>query len=240
MDFTNLFAVIKDGDPAGPYNTVAQAAKEAGAVTINYGVFINAIIMFIIVALVLFFIVKAYMKTQKPAAVTTKDCPFCTTGHPARGHPLPAVHLGAARRRQEPEPTASRPRRLTTVRRGGARSAPPRRLYSRPAILCRTMLSTLHHDHGFFATCPRNTEGLLLDELRSLGAADAAETRAGVAFTGPLPLAYRACLWSRVASRVLLRLTSFPASSPDDLYDGVARAALGGPPDARPAPWPWR
>jgi large conductance mechanosensitive channel len=77
LDMTNLFAVIKEGDPAGPYNTVALA-KEAGAVTINYGIFINAILTFIIVALVLFFIMKAYMRTQKPAAITTKDCPYCT------------------------------------------------------------------------------------------------------------------------------------------------------------------
>jgi 23S rRNA (guanine2445-N2)-methyltransferase / 23S rRNA (guanine2069-N7)-methyltransferase len=75
---------------------------------------------------------------------------------------------------------------------------------------------------SFFATCPRNTEGLLLDELRSLGATDAAETRAGVSFTGPLTLAYRACLWSRVASRVLLQLASFPVEDVDDLYEGVA------------------
>lgn len=75
--------------------------------------------------------------------------------------------------------------------------------------------------HEFFATCPRNTEGLLLDELRSLGADTAVETRAGVAFAGPMRLAYRACLWSRVASRVLLRLTSFAASSPDDIYEAV-------------------
>ncbi len=81
VDFTSLFAVIKEGDPAGPYNTVAQA-KEAGAVTINYGMFINAIIVFIIVALVLFFIVKAYMKTQKPVDETNKDCPFCFTSIP--------------------------------------------------------------------------------------------------------------------------------------------------------------
>jgi large conductance mechanosensitive channel len=81
VDFTALFAVIKEGDPAGPYNTVA-AAKEAGAVTINYGIFINSIITFIIIALVLFFLVKAYMKTQKPAEVTTKDCPFCFTAIP--------------------------------------------------------------------------------------------------------------------------------------------------------------
>ena len=80
-DLTSLFAVIKQGDPTGPYNTVA-AAKEAGAVTINYGLFVNAIIVFIIVALVLFFIMRAYMKTQKPAAVSTKDCPFCFTAVP--------------------------------------------------------------------------------------------------------------------------------------------------------------
>ena len=90
LDFTSLFAVIKDGDPAGPYNTVV-AAKEAGAVTINYGIFINAIIVFIIVALVLFLLVKAYMKTQKPVAeeVTTKDCPFCATSIPIAAHRCP-------------------------------------------------------------------------------------------------------------------------------------------------------
>ena len=65
----------------------STAAKEAGAVTINYGLFINAIIVFIIVALVLFFMVKAYNKATKPAApVVTKDCPFCFTAIP-----VPAV-----------------------------------------------------------------------------------------------------------------------------------------------------
>lgn len=89
VDFTALFAVIKEGDPAGPYNTVA-AAKEAGAVTINYGIFINSIITFIIIALVLFFLVKAYMKTQKPAEITTKDCPFCFTAIPLAAVRCPA------------------------------------------------------------------------------------------------------------------------------------------------------
>jgi large conductance mechanosensitive channel len=90
LDFTSLFAVIKEGDPAGPYNTVAQA-KAAGAVTINYGIFINTIIVFIIIALVLFFIVKAYMKTQKPAVeeVATKDCPYCATSIPLAAHRCP-------------------------------------------------------------------------------------------------------------------------------------------------------
>jgi len=91
LDFTSLFAVIQDGDPAGPYNTVA-AAKEAGAVTINYGIFINSIIVFIIVALVLFFIVRAYMKTQKPVVeeVTTRDCPYCFTAIPKAATRCPA------------------------------------------------------------------------------------------------------------------------------------------------------
>lgn len=83
MDFSSLFAVIKEGDPVGPYNTV-QAAKDAGAVTINYGLFINAVLTFLIVALVLFLLMKAYLKTQRPKeeAVTTKDCPFCCTTIP--------------------------------------------------------------------------------------------------------------------------------------------------------------
>ena len=90
LDFTSLFAVIKEGDPMGPYNTVAQA-KAAGAVTINYGIFINTIIVFIIIALVLFFIVKAYMRTQKPvvAEVATKDCPHCATSIPLAAHRCP-------------------------------------------------------------------------------------------------------------------------------------------------------
>jgi 23S rRNA (guanine2445-N2)-methyltransferase / 23S rRNA (guanine2069-N7)-methyltransferase len=75
--------------------------------------------------------------------------------------------------------------------------------------------------HSFFATCPRNTEGLLADELRSLGAADVTETRAGVGFGGPPAISYRACLWSRVASRVLLRLASFPTTDLDELYAAV-------------------
>jgi large conductance mechanosensitive channel len=82
LDFANLFAVIKDGDPVGSYNTMQQAA-DAGAVTINYGIFVNTIIIFIIVALVLFFIVKAYNKVTKPAEpVVTKDCPYCFTAIP--------------------------------------------------------------------------------------------------------------------------------------------------------------
>jgi large conductance mechanosensitive channel len=81
VDFGNLFAVIKDGDPTGGYATL-QAAQDAGAVTINYGVFVNAIITFFVVAVVLFFVVKAASKVSKPKAATTKDCPFCTMAIP--------------------------------------------------------------------------------------------------------------------------------------------------------------
>ena len=80
---------------------------------------------------------------------------------------------------------------------------------------------TTPSDRSYFATCPRNTEGLLAEELRALGAADARETRGGATFSGPVAVAYRACLWSRIASRVLLRLDSFPVESIDDLYDAV-------------------
>jgi 23S rRNA (guanine2069-N7)-methyltransferase / 23S rRNA (guanine2445-N2)-methyltransferase len=85
----------------------------------------------------------------------------------------------------------------------------------------------------FFAPCPKGIESLLADELRTLGAEDVKETRAGVAFTGPLAIGYRACLWSRLASRVLLALDRFPAASADDLYRGVQRTRWDEHLDAR-------
>ncbi|HXU73986.1 MAG TPA: bifunctional 23S rRNA (guanine(2069)-N(7))-methyltransferase RlmK/23S rRNA (guanine(2445)-N(2))-methyltransferase RlmL [Polyangia bacterium] len=73
----------------------------------------------------------------------------------------------------------------------------------------------------FFATCAKALEPLVAAELRALGATDVAETRAGVSFAGGLDVAYRACLWSRVASRVLLPLATFDAPDDKALYDGV-------------------
>jgi large conductance mechanosensitive channel len=68
-DFANMFIVLREGTKAaGPYASVA-AAKEAGAVILTYGVFINALINFLIVAFVMFLIVKAMNKLKKPAAV---------------------------------------------------------------------------------------------------------------------------------------------------------------------------
>ncbi len=73
----------------------------------------------------------------------------------------------------------------------------------------------------FFATAPKGLETLLADELRALGALEVRETHGGAAFVGPLAAGYRACLWSRLASRVLLPLATFPAPDPDALYAGV-------------------
>jgi len=75
--------------------------------------------------------------------------------------------------------------------------------------------------YHFFATTPKNMESLLADELRDLGAETVTETRAGANFTGTLASAYRVCLWSRIANRVLLVLDRFPAADPDALYQGV-------------------
>lgn len=74
---------------------------------------------------------------------------------------------------------------------------------------------------SFFATCPKGLESLLLHELQTLGAIDVRETRAGVAFAGSLETAYRACLWSRLASRILLPLKDFTITGTDDLYAGA-------------------
>ena len=86
VDFSNLFAVIKEGKVAGPYNALADA-QAAGAVTINYGMFINQIVSFTIVAFALFLVVKAMNSVRREApapaaAPTTKDCPECAMSIP--------------------------------------------------------------------------------------------------------------------------------------------------------------
>ena len=79
----------------------------------------------------------------------------------------------------------------------------------------------------FFATVPKAMEDILAEELRDLGARNLRQTIAGVSFDGSMETAYRACLWSRVASRVLLILDSFDVRSQDDLYKGVKRTDWG-------------
>jgi 23S rRNA (guanine2445-N2)-methyltransferase / 23S rRNA (guanine2069-N7)-methyltransferase len=73
-------------------------------------------------------------------------------------------------------------------------------------------------EHAFVATVPRGLSDLLLRELQSMGAHDLRERAASVEFSGPLEAGYRACLWSRTASRVLLRLSQFEAASVDEFY----------------------
>lgn len=84
VDFSNLFFVLKQGAAAGPFATLAEAQK-AGAITINYGLFINTIISFIIVAFAVFLIVRNINKMKReeaPAAATTKKCPHCVSEIP--------------------------------------------------------------------------------------------------------------------------------------------------------------
>jgi large conductance mechanosensitive channel len=88
VDFSNLFVVLKEGKIAGPYATVA-AAKQAGAVTLNYGLFVNTVVNFLIVALAIFFLVRGMNTLKKkeaapPAVPTTKDCPHCLSSIPIK------------------------------------------------------------------------------------------------------------------------------------------------------------
>lgn len=81
----------------------------------------------------------------------------------------------------------------------------------------------VHVSAAYFATCARAVEPLLARELSGLGARDVVAGRGGVSFGGPLEAAYRACLWSRLAGRVLMPLGSFPCRTEADLYEGVRR-----------------
>lgn len=74
---------------------------------------------------------------------------------------------------------------------------------------------------NFFVTCPKGVEYLLADELRELGLEPVRNAPAGVWVQGPLQAGYRACLWSRLANRVILHLAEVDATSGDRLYDGV-------------------
>jgi len=82
VDFSNLFIVLKHGAEAATYATIADA-QAAGAVTLNYGMFINTIISFIIVAFAIFILVKNINRLKRqevvapPPEPTTKECPFC-------------------------------------------------------------------------------------------------------------------------------------------------------------------
>ena len=86
VDFANKYVTLIDGKVAGPYASL-DAAQKAGAVTINYGLFLNTIISFIIVAFAVFMLIKAMNTLQakekkENVAPTTKKCPYCCSDIP--------------------------------------------------------------------------------------------------------------------------------------------------------------
>jgi large conductance mechanosensitive channel len=95
VDFTNLFVTLKEGVTPGPYASLALA-QQAGAVTINYGTFINTVVNLLIIAAVVFFLIvrpiakmQALKKAKEPAAPTTKECPYCATSIPIKASRCP-------------------------------------------------------------------------------------------------------------------------------------------------------
>ena len=100
VDFANKLIVLRQGLPAGPYTSL-KLAQDAGAITINYGNFINTIITFLIIAVVVFFLIvrpiaqmSARQKAKEAAAApapppATKECPFCFTQIPIKATRCP-------------------------------------------------------------------------------------------------------------------------------------------------------
>lgn len=88
VDFSNLFINLSDKD----YSTLAEA-KAAGAATINYGLFLNTVIDFIIVAFVIFLVIRQINRLKRqqeaPAAPDTKECPYCFTVIPVKATRCP-------------------------------------------------------------------------------------------------------------------------------------------------------
>ena len=80
VDFTEQFIVMSQGEPAGPYLTL-EAAHAAGAVTVNYGIFVNTLLTFFIVAFAVFLMVKGINRMrreeEKSPDPTTRPCPYC-------------------------------------------------------------------------------------------------------------------------------------------------------------------
>jgi large conductance mechanosensitive channel len=86
VDFSNIFIVLKEGKAAGPYASLA-AAKSAGAVSVNFGLFVNHVISFIVVAFSVFLLIRIMNKLKReeaapPAVATTKECAYCCSTIP--------------------------------------------------------------------------------------------------------------------------------------------------------------
>ena len=83
MDFADQFVLLRAGDPPGPYPSLEQA-KAAGAVTVNYGLLVNNVVSFVLVAFAVYLVVRAVnrMRREEPPAPDAKSCPFCKTDIP--------------------------------------------------------------------------------------------------------------------------------------------------------------
>lgn len=91
VDFSNLFVVLREGHPVGPYTTIAQAHKD-GAITLNYGLFLNSVISFLIIAFCVFLLIRfmnrlqAALDRSNPVVAATRQCPHCDSTVSARAH----------------------------------------------------------------------------------------------------------------------------------------------------------
>lgn len=97
VDFSNLFAVLREGAPGAPYSSL-EAANAAGAVTVNYGLFVNTLITFLIISFAIFLMVKVINRwrageTEEP---TTRECPQCLTAIPIKARRCSACTMEVA------------------------------------------------------------------------------------------------------------------------------------------------
>jgi large conductance mechanosensitive channel len=88
VEFEDKFFLLKEGTPPGPYTTLADA-QAAGAVTMNFGLFISSVITFLVIAVAVFFLVRAINRLRRkedplPEDPTTKLCDFCRTEIPIK------------------------------------------------------------------------------------------------------------------------------------------------------------
>lgn len=93
VDFSNLFVTLKEGATPGPYAVLAEA-QAAGAVSINYGVFFNSLVSFVIVAFAVFLVIRGINSMRRKEATaeapaTTKECRFCASTIPVKAMRCP-------------------------------------------------------------------------------------------------------------------------------------------------------
>ncbi|RLC58347.1 MAG: large conductance mechanosensitive channel protein MscL [Chloroflexota bacterium] len=93
VDFADLFILLRAGSPAGPYASLADA-QAAGAVPVSFGLFINNVISFLVVAFVMFLLIRSINRLEReeetpPAEPTTKECPYCLSTVPIKATRCP-------------------------------------------------------------------------------------------------------------------------------------------------------